>query len=54
MAEIEEVTVYGSNKWSDLKPLELDDEDLVQVEWLKYYKDKFKKKQIKRLAKKNK
>jgi len=46
MAEIEEITVYGSNKWSDLKPLKLNDKDLVQVEWLKYYKDKFKKNQI--------
>ena len=46
MAEIKEVTVYGSNQWSDLKPLQLNDEDLVQVSWLKYYKEKFSKNQI--------
>jgi len=46
MAEIKEVTVYGSNQWSDLKPLQLNDEDLVQVPWLKYYKEKFSKNQI--------
>jgi len=32
--------------WSDLKPLSLDDKDLVQVEWVKYYKEYFTKKQI--------
>ena len=46
MAEIKEVTVYGSNQWSDLKPLKLDDEDLVQVPWLKYYDDVYTKNQI--------
>ena len=46
MADIKEVVIYGSNKWSDLKPLELYDPDLVQVEWLKYYKEVFTKKQI--------
>lgn len=46
MAEIKEVTVYGSNQWSDLKPLQLNDEDLVQVPWLKYYDDVYTKNQI--------
>ena len=46
MSEIDEVTIYGSNKWSNLKPLKLDDDDLVQVKWLKYYKDNFEKRQI--------
>lgn len=46
MPEIKEVTVYGSNQWSDLKPLQLDDEDLVQVPWVKYYKDVYTKNQI--------
>jgi N-acetylmuramoyl-L-alanine amidase len=46
MAQIEEVVIYGSNKWSDLKPLEMSDEDLVQVKWLKYYKDTYEKNQI--------
>lgn len=32
--------------FSDLKPLKLDDEDLVQVEWLKYYKDIYNKNQV--------
>lgn len=46
MPEIKEVTVYGSNKWSDLKPISLDDEDLQSVEWDKYYKEEYTKKQI--------
>jgi len=46
MADIKEVTVYGSNKWSDLKPLELDDKDLQMVDWDRYYKEEFDKKQI--------
>lgn len=46
MAEIQEVTVYGSNQWSDLKPLKLNDKDLVQVPWLKYYDDVYSKNQI--------
>ncbi|MFW6311347.1 MAG: N-acetylmuramoyl-L-alanine amidase [Nanoarchaeota archaeon] len=46
MAKIDEVTIYGSNKWSDLKPLELDDKDLIMVDWDKYYKDVFEKHQI--------
>jgi len=32
--------------WSNLAPLSLDDEDLVQVPWLKYYKEIYSKKQI--------
>lgn len=32
--------------WSNLKPLELSDPDLVQVPWVKYYKEVFDKKQI--------
>lgn len=46
MAEIGEVIVYGSNEWSDLKPLDLNDEDLVMVEWDRYYKEQYNKKQI--------
>jgi len=46
MAEIEEVTIYGSNQWSDLKPLDLKDEDLQMVDWDRYYKEEFDKKQI--------
>ena len=32
--------------WTDLKPLSLDDKDLVQVPWSKYYQEKFQKTQI--------
>jgi len=46
MPELDEVTIYGSNKWSDLKPLELDDEDLVMVDWDRYYKEAHDKNQI--------
>jgi N-acetylmuramoyl-L-alanine amidase len=46
MAEIKEVTVYGSNQWSDLKPLALSDEDLVQIPWDKYEEQVYDKKQI--------
>jgi len=46
MPEIEEVTIYGSNQWSDLKPLDLKDEDLLMVDWDRYYKEEFDKKQI--------
>jgi len=46
MAEIKEVTVYGSNKWSDLKPLDLNDEDLQMVDWDRYYKQEFNKNQV--------
>jgi len=46
MPELQEVTVYGSNKWTDLKPLDLKDEDLIMEDWDKYYKDIFDKKQI--------
>lgn len=46
MAEIEEVIVYGSNKWSNLKPLELDDKDLIMIDWDKYYKKQYSKQQI--------
>lgn len=46
MAEIKEITVYGSNEWSDLKPLELDDEDLVLIDWDKYEREIYPKKQI--------
>ena len=46
MSEIKEVTIYGSNQWSDLKPLDLKDEDLQGVDWDRYYKEKFEKKQI--------
>jgi N-acetyl-anhydromuramyl-L-alanine amidase AmpD len=40
---IEENILYD---FSDLKPLETTDEDLVQVEWIKYYKEVVEKKQI--------
>lgn len=46
MAEIEEVTIYGSNQWSDLKPLDLNDEDLQLVDWDRYYREEFEKTQI--------
>ncbi len=46
MAEIEEVTVYADNPFSDLKPLDLSDDDLQMVDWDRYYKEKFDKKQI--------
>ena len=46
MPEIKEVTVYGSNKWTDLKPLDIYDEDLILEDWDKYYKEEHKKKQI--------
>lgn len=46
MAEIKEVTIYGSNKWSKLEPFSVKDEDLKQVPWDKYYKDKYPKNQI--------
>lgn len=46
MAEIEEVTVYGSNEFSDLKPLDLNDDDLQMVDWDRYYKEEFQKTQI--------
>lgn len=46
MPEIKEVTIYGSNAWTDLKPLKLSDEDLQMVDWNKYYKDVYNKKQI--------
>ena len=32
--------------FSDLKPLDINDKDLVQVEWLKYYKEKYDKNQV--------
>ena len=32
--------------WSDLKPLSLNDEDLVQVNWVKYYKEAHPKNQV--------
>ena len=46
MAEIPEVTIYGSNDFSDLKPLDLSDDDLQMVDWDRYYKEKFEKQQI--------
>lgn len=46
MYEIKEATIYGSNKWSDIKPLELDDENLLLVDWDKYYKEEYEKTQI--------
>lgn len=46
MPELREVTVYGSNQWTDLKPLDLNDEDLELVDWDKYYAQEFPKKQI--------
>jgi hypothetical protein len=46
MGEIKEATIVGHNKWSDLNPLKLDDKDLVQVPWNKYYKDVYLKKQV--------
>ncbi len=46
MANIPEVTIYGSNKWTDLEPFNVKDEDLRQVSWDKYYKEKYPKKQI--------
>ena len=41
MAEIKEAIIYGSNKWSDLKPLRLDDSDLQKVDWIKYYPEEY-------------
>ena len=36
-----------SSKWDDLKPLDVEnDEDLIQVPWLKFYDDIFEKKQV--------
>jgi N-acetyl-anhydromuramyl-L-alanine amidase AmpD len=35
-----------NNKWLDLKPLKLDDDNLQMVEWNNYYKEKFPKNQI--------
>lgn len=46
MGEIDEVKIYGSNKWSDLKPLDLNDKDLIMVNWDRYYPETYKKKQI--------
>jgi N-acetylmuramoyl-L-alanine amidase len=46
MPELQEVTIYGSNQWTDLKPLDLNDEDLKMVDWDKYYQQEFEKKQI--------
>lgn len=46
MAEIQEVMCYGTNQWTDLKPLNLSDEKLQLVDWDKYYKEEYEKKQI--------
>lgn len=46
MPELQEVTIYGSNQWTDLKPLELDDKDLIMEDWDRYYKEEHEKKQI--------
>jgi len=46
MAEIKVVIIYGSNKWSDLKSLRLNDEDLQMVDWDRYYKEEHEKRQI--------
>ena len=44
MAEIEEVTIYGSNKWSDLKPVDLS--KIQKVSWDRYNPDVYEKNQI--------
>lgn len=44
--DIREVICYGSNKWSDLKPLDIKDPKLYQLKWNKYVKSDFSKKQF--------
>jgi len=46
MTDIKEAIIYDPNKWSDLKPLDLKDEDLVMADWDRYYKEVFIKNQI--------
>jgi len=46
MAEIKEVNVFGSNKWSRLKPFKISSKKLKQIEWSKYYDETHPKKQI--------
>jgi len=46
MAEIGEVTIYGSNKWSDLKPLPIPSDKIVSVPWTRYERKVYPKKQI--------
>ena len=46
MADIDGVTVYGSNKWSDLKPLSIPSDKIVGVPWTRYEKEIYPKKQI--------
>lgn len=46
MAMLPEINVYGSNKWSDLKPFDTKGGKLKQVDWEKFYDEKFTKKQI--------
>ncbi len=46
MANLKEVTVYGKNKWADLKPISFEDINIEMIDWDKYYKTEYKKKQI--------
>ena len=46
MANIKEVTVYGSNEWSKLKPLKLSKVEAVDFPEDQYYPIVYKKKQI--------
>jgi len=46
MAEIGEVTVHGSNDWSKLQPLKINDPKLKSVSWTRYVKKIYPKKQI--------
>ena len=46
MAEIDEVTVFGSNKWSKLKPIDLSIIEPVDFPEEEYHPYEFQKKQI--------
>ena len=46
MPDIKEVTVFGSNKWSDLKPFDVSSDKLRNIEWTKYYDTIHPKNQI--------
>jgi N-acetylmuramoyl-L-alanine amidase-like protein len=46
MAEIDEVTVYGSNKWSKLKPIDLSKIEPVDFPEEQYHPYSYEKKQI--------
>jgi len=46
MADIPGVTVYGSNKWSDLQPLPIPSDKITSVPWTRYEKEIFPKTQV--------